>query len=154
MQTSKETAIRVLRITRTFPAKPERVFDALTKPEQIARWWGSSRFSLPDAELDLRIGGKYRFTMQPLEGEVMVVSGRFKEITRPSKLAYTWAWEGASAPETLVTIELKEAEGGTEVVLTHEAFTNQEAVARHDAGWQKGFDRLEQILRMERADPR
>jgi uncharacterized protein YndB with AHSA1/START domain len=65
MQTSNETSTGVLRITRTFPATRERVFDALTKPEQVAQWWGPAGFSLPKAELDLRVGGTYRFTMQP-----------------------------------------------------------------------------------------
>ncbi|HEY0493387.1 MAG TPA: SRPBCC domain-containing protein [Candidatus Dormibacteraeota bacterium] len=152
MQTSKDTTTSVLRITRTFPAKRERVFDAMTKPDQLAQWWGPAGFSLPTAELDLRVGGKYRFKMQPPQGQAMMLSGTFKEIDRPSKLAYTWAWEGA--PETLVTIELKEAEGDTEVVLTHEPFPSAELVAQHDAGWQGGFERLEEILRRERASRR
>jgi uncharacterized protein YndB with AHSA1/START domain len=150
MQTSKETTTGLLRISRTFPAKRARVFDALTKPEQIAQWWGPAGFTLPKAELDLRVGGKYRFEMHPRDGHSMMLGGMFKEITRPSKLAYTWAWEGVPGPETLVTIELKEVEGNTELVLTHEPFPNKEAVAQHDAGWQGGFDRLEEILQKER----
>jgi uncharacterized protein YndB with AHSA1/START domain len=82
----------------------------------------------------------------------MMLHGTFKEIRRPSKLAYTWAWE--EAPETLVTIELKEAEGDTELVLIHEPFPSKELVSQHDDGWQGGFDRLEAILRKERAGPK
>lgn len=149
MQTSKETFTGVLRIRRTFPAKRERVFDAMTKPDQLVQWWGPAGFTLPEADLDLRVGGSYHFKMQPPQGDAMMLTGTFKEIRRPSKLSYTWAWHGA--PETLVTIELKEAEGDTEVVLTHEPFPSKELVAQHDDGWQGGFDRLDQILRKERA---
>lgn len=152
MQTSKETSTGVLRITRTFPAKRERVFDALTKPEQVAQWWGPAGFTLPQADLDLRVGGKYRFKMQPPQGDAMMLTGTFKEIDPPSKLVYSWAFDGA--PQTLVTIELKEAEGGTEVNLIHEPFPSKELVAQHDDGWQGGFDRLEAILRKERASHR
>ena len=152
MQTSKETSTSVLRITRTFPAKRERVFDALTKPEQLAQWWGPAGFSLPKVDLDLRVGGRYSFKMQPPEGDAMMLTGVFKEIARPSKLSYTWSWAGA--PETLVTIDLREAEGDTEVLLTQEPFANAESAAQHEAGWQGGFDRLEEILGRERAGSR
>jgi uncharacterized protein YndB with AHSA1/START domain len=154
MQTSKETSTGVLRITRTFPAKRERVFDAMTKSDQLAQWWGPAGFTLPQADLDLRVGGKYRFKMQPPQGDAMTLTGSFKEINRPSRLSYTWGWEGAPGPETLVTIELREAEGDTEVVLTQEPFPSKEIIAEHDDGWQGGFDRLEEIMRRERASRR
>lgn len=147
MQTSKETSTGVLRITRTFPATRERVFDAMTKPDQIAQWWGPAGFSLPRADLDLHVGGTYKFKMQPPQGEAMMLSGTFKEIKRPSKLVYTWAWAGA--PESVVTIELNYIEGVTELVLTQQPLPSKELVDQHDAGWQGGFDRLEEILRKE-----
>jgi uncharacterized protein YndB with AHSA1/START domain len=147
---SNPTSTAVLRITRTFPASRERVFDAFTKPEQLMQWWGPAGFTLPRAELDLRVGGIYRFAMQPPQGDVMYLRGTFKQITRPQRLVYTWAWEAMPQMETLVTIDFNEAEGDTEVVLTQEPFPNADAVHQHDQGWQAGLDKLEQVLRREK----
>ena len=147
MTTPNPTSTAVLRITRTFPASRDRVFEAFTRPELLRQWWGPAGFSLPQAELELRVGGGYRFGMQPPQGDVIYLRGVFKEIERPSRLAYTWVWEAMPAVETLVTIEFHEAEGDTEVVLTQEPFKMADDVARHDQGWRGGFDKLERILR-------
>jgi uncharacterized protein YndB with AHSA1/START domain len=148
LTTPNPTSTTVLRITRTFPASRERVFDAFTRPELLRQWWGPAGFSLPEANLELRVGGAYRFAMRPPQGEVMYLGGVFKEIERPSRLSYTWAWEGMPS-QTLVTIEFREAEGDTEVLLTQEPFKNAEDVALHDQGWNGGFDKLEEILRRD-----
>jgi glutathione S-transferase len=79
----------------------------------------------------------------------MHLGGVFKEIERPSRLAYTWAWEGM-ASQTLVTIEFREVEGDTEILLTQEPFKNAEEVALHDQGWNGGFDKLDEILRRKK----
>jgi uncharacterized protein YndB with AHSA1/START domain len=148
---SNPTSTAALRITRTFPASRERIFDAFTKPELLKQWWGPAGFTLPGAEVDLRVGGRYRFTMQPPQGDAMYLSGTFKEITRPQRLVYTWAWEQAPVEmSTTITLEFNEAEGDTEVVLTQEPFTTEEFRQQHDAGWQGGFDKLEAIFRREK----
>jgi uncharacterized protein YndB with AHSA1/START domain len=147
MTSRNQASTTVLRITRTFPASRDRVFDAFTRPELLRQWWGPAGFSLPQAELDLRVGGGYRFAMRPPEGEVAYLRGVFKEVERPSRLAYTWVWEAMPHSQTLVTIEFHEAEGDTEVVLTQQPFTDADDVARHELGWRGGLDRLEEILR-------
>ena len=147
MTTPNPTSTTVIRITRTFAASRERVFDAFTGPELLRQWWGPAGFTLPQAEVDLRVGGAYRFAMRPPQGEVMYLRGLFKEIERPSRLSYTWVWEAMPEVETLVTIDFNEAEGDTEVVLTQEPFKTADDVALHDQGWRGGLDKLEQILR-------
>jgi len=139
-----------MRLTRTFPASRERVFAALTETELLKQWWGPDGFSLPTATVDLRVGGRYRFGMQPPEGAVMYLAGTFKEIKRPERLVYTWAWESAPQMQTLVTIELREAGGDTEVVVTQERFRDDESRRQHLVGWEGGFDRLEKIFRREK----
>lgn len=146
----KGTAPEVLRVSRTFAASPERVFAALTEPELLKQWWGPGGFSLPTATVDLRVGGSYRFGMQPPQGEVMWLTGTFKEIRRPSRLVYTWAWESAPQMETVVTIELREASGATEVLVTQERFPDAEATRQHLVGWEGGFDRLDKIFGREK----
>ena len=150
MPAPKDTSTAVLRMTRTFPASRERVFDAFTQPALLRQWWGPAGFSLPSAELDLRVGGAYRFAMQPPQGDVMYLRGTFTEIARPSRIVYTWVWEAMPAAESRVTLEFNEAEGDTEVVLTHEPLPDPDAVRQHERGWQGGFDRLESILRRDK----
>jgi uncharacterized protein YndB with AHSA1/START domain len=138
-----------LRITRTFPASRERVFAAFTDPQLLKQWWGPAGFSLPQASVDLRVGGRYRFGMQPPQGDLMFLVGTFREIKRPERLVYTWAWEGAPV-ETVVTIDFREAEGDTEVVITQEPFRSDEERQQHVFGWEGGLDRLTEILRREK----
>lgn len=145
------TSTAVLRITRTFPASRERVFAAFTEPELLMQWWGPPGFTLPQASVDLRVGGRYRFAMQPPQGNVMYLVGTYREIMPPERLVYTWAWEGAPAgSETVVTIEFREAEGDTEVVITQEPFGSEEDRQQHVFGWKGGSDRLTEILRREK----
>jgi uncharacterized protein YndB with AHSA1/START domain len=141
----------VLRITRTFPAPRDRVFAAFTEPELLRQWWGPAGFSLPQASVDLRVGGRYRFEMQPPQGDLMYLVGTFREVKRPERLVYTWAWEGAPPEsETVVTIEFREAEGDTEVLITQEPFNSDEARQQHVFGWEGGLDRLTEIFRREK----
>jgi len=141
------TSTEVLRITRTFPAPRERVFAAFTETELLKQWWGPAGFTLPSASVDLRPGGRYRFGMKPPEGDVMYLVGTFREVKRPERLVYTWAWEQQPAMETVVTIEFNEAEGDTEVVVTQERFPDEGTRQQHGFGWEGGLDRLQEIFR-------
>ena len=118
--TSEES--RVLHMSRRFPARPDRVFRALTRCEELRRWWGPNGFTVPDCALDLRPGGAWRTVMRSPEGQYEVVSGVYREVQPPSRLAFTWGWEreDGRGHETLVTIELHERAGGTLLVLTQE----------------------------------
>ena len=147
MQSARSTATHALRITRTFPASVDRVFAAFTEPDLLKQWWGPAGFSLPSATVDLRVGGGYRFGMQPPQGEVMYLVGTFKEIERPRRLVYTWAWEGAPQSESLVTIDLREVDGDTEVVITQQPFADERTRIEHVKGWEGGLDRLQSVLR-------
>lgn len=143
------TSTVVMRITRTLPASRERVFAAFTEPDLLKQWWGPAGFSLPQASLDLRVGGSYRFGMQPPQGDVMYLAGTFREITRPERLVYTWAWESAPEMESIVTVEFREVDGDTEVIVTQEPFPNDEARQQHAYGWEGGLDRLTEVLRRD-----
>lgn len=87
----------VLEQARVFDAPAERVFRLLTEPTELAKWWGPHGFSTPEVQIDLRVGGSYRFTMQPPEGEAFHLSGEFLEIQSPSSLRFTFRWDRASA---------------------------------------------------------
>ena len=82
----------VLEMRRTFQAERSRVFDAFTKPEALAAWWGPEGVTAPRVELDLRPGGAFAVDMHHEKGAVHYLSGVYEEITPPERLVYSWAW--------------------------------------------------------------
>ena len=82
-----------LELSCVVDAPCERVFQLLTTPDELRAWWGPREFTIPGVEVDLRVGGGYRLTMQPPDGEAFHLSGRFLEIEPPSRLRYTFTWE-------------------------------------------------------------
>lgn len=131
-----------LRLRRTFPAPPERVFRAWTDPEALKRWSGPGAFTTPLAEVDLRVGGAFRIHMRAPDGTEHRVRGVYREVAPPARLVYTWQWETEVAPETLVTVEFHDRGGATEVVLTHERFPDEKTRTDHEQGWSACFEKL------------
>jgi len=133
-----------LKIVRIVPAPREKVFKAWTDPTEIKQWWGPPGFTTPLAEVDLRVGGAYRIAMKPPDGEVLYVSGVYREVKPPSKLVFTWAWDEDGAPghESLVTVLFNERNGATEIVFSHERFKDAESRDNHAEGWNGLFDML------------
>ncbi len=84
---SQDTTLVVRRIIQ---ATPERLFKAWTDPEQLKKWWGPQSVTCVDAEVDLRVGGRYRIANQFPDGKLLWISGEFQLIEPPHKLAYTW----------------------------------------------------------------
>jgi uncharacterized protein YndB with AHSA1/START domain len=137
-----------LRLSRLLPAPPERVFSALTEPADIARWWGPRLFTTPAIELDLRVGGGYRFTMQPPDGDRFHLSGEFVEISPPSGLAYTFRWDEPTPDdrETVVTLTAGAVAEGTELTLRQTGFATAERLELHRGGWTDSLDKLSALL--------
>ena len=145
-----------LRISRTLAAPRELVFKAWTTPDYLKRWWGvGADYSTPIAEVDLRVGGKYRLGMQsPDSDQPFVVGGTYREVRQPEKLVYTWTWEhhgedkdpDFTPAETLVTVEFRDLGGRTEVVLTHEFFPDVNMRDEHSHGWTGCLDRLATLV--------
>ena len=82
-----------LHLERVVPAPRPFVFRMHSDPELFAQWWGPKGFSAPSVELDVRVGGRYRIAMQPPEGDRFYLSGEFREVDPPARLAYTFRWE-------------------------------------------------------------
>jgi uncharacterized protein YndB with AHSA1/START domain len=137
-----------LRLSRTFAASPERVFRAWTEPEALRRWLSPGTHETAGAEVDLRVGGTYRVAMRRLaDGVTKYVTGTYREIRAPERLAFTWRWEDEpSDGETLVTVELRDLGGATEMVLTHERFASEASRDGHAGGWAGCLDKLATAL--------
>ena len=132
MTTISATQAIVKEITIDAPA--ERVFEALTNPEQRKHWWGSEgRFQTAHVESDLRVGGKWKMSGTGF-GRPFTVIGEYRAIERPRVLAFTWlpSWQ-ADSSETLVRFDLSEENGVTTVRVTHSGLTPEGAEAHK--GW-------------------
>ena len=144
-QSAPETT---LQIKRTFLAARDKVFRAWTDPTELARWFApSADYSTVVPELDLRVGGAYRLEMHHKDGNVHRVSGTYREIKPPEKLAFTWRWEQEpNAQESLVTVEFHDRGDSTEIVLTHEQLPNSEQRDKHSQGWNGCLEQLSKFL--------
>jgi uncharacterized protein YndB with AHSA1/START domain len=141
---------RTLRLEREFKAPPARVFAAFTDPALLAQWWGPEGMSCPVCEIDLRIGGRWRTCIRGEQGEHWV-SGVYREIAPPRRLAFTWAWEenGVRGHETMVEIDFAPAGHNTRIVLTQREFESAEQCDNHNKGWTSAFACLDPFLKAD-----
>ena len=138
----------VLRLERRVSAPRAAVYRALTDPEQLVEWWGPRGFIAPSVKFDPQVGSGYRIAMQPPDGDLFHLSGEFREVEPPARLAYTFRWDPPHPDdrETVVTLALGDRGEETEVRLAHGEFATAERYALHEAGWTESFERLEQLL--------
>ena len=147
MAQSTVTTKPTLKITRTYAAPREKVFRAWTDSEVMKKWFAPSNdFTVPEVQVDAKVGGRYRIVMRSPDGEYHRVGGVYREVLPPQKLVFTWAWESTPERESLVTIELKDLGKTTELVLTHERFADEEARDKHQQGWNGCLNRLAGFL--------
>jgi uncharacterized protein YndB with AHSA1/START domain len=137
-----------LQMKRVINAPRPLVFNALTEPDELAKWWGPSGFTAPRVEVDLRVGGSYRIAMQPPDGDLFHLSGEFREVDPPACLAYTFRWEEPDPDdrETLVTLSLRDLGESTELIFIQRAFATEGRRALHEQGWTDGLDRLQELM--------
>jgi uncharacterized protein YndB with AHSA1/START domain len=137
-----------LQMTRVIRAPRPLVFNALTEPDELAKWWGPSGFTAPSVEVDLCVGGSYRIAMQPPDGELFHLSGEFRKVDPPAHLAYTFRWEDPDPDdrETLVTLSLQDLGETTELVFAQRTFATEPRRALHEQGWTDSFDRLQALM--------
>ena len=121
----------------TIKAPAERIFEALTNPDERLKWWWGAKgiFEIAHVESDLRLGGKWLMRGIGKGEKPLTVAGEYREIVRPRVLVFTWLpdWQ-ENATETLVRWDLEEKDGGTTVRLTHSGFTSESYRATY-RGW-------------------
>jgi uncharacterized protein YndB with AHSA1/START domain len=105
----------VIIFRRHFHAPARLVFEAWTEPEHLRHWRGPHGFELVACEVDLRVGGGYRFVHRAPDGRLHVFSGQYREIERPSRLVSTFVYEAAPATEALDEVTFEENAGATMV---------------------------------------
>ena len=140
-----------VRVSRTIRADAERLFQAWTDPQGLLHWWRQEAegWAFAGATIDLRVGGHYRLAMTAPDGKVYAAVGVYREIERPVRLVFTWDWEESmrGVSDTLVTVDFKETGTNvTEVVVTHERFTDPARMRRHEQGWTELLRLLERAV--------
>ncbi len=148
MPERETSAATTLLLKRTFNAPREKVFKAWTDPKQMKKWIiPQDGFSVPNADVNFRVGGKYRIEMLSPEGVCHTATGTYREIAVPKKLVFTWFWENRPEEgETLVTVEFYEQGNATEVVLTHALFQIEAVRDDHITGWSGALGQLVKYL--------
>jgi len=137
-----------LTITRRVRARPEKVYAAWTEPEQLVRWFGPATVKPGSAraDLDLRVGGRYRISFEAQSGEYYEVGGIYREVVPNERLVFSWAWHSTPERESLVTVQLKPDGGGTLLVFNHAQFFDEAARDNHQRGWNELLTKLENLV--------
>ena len=127
----------VVQVRRTIAAPREQVYAAWTEPAQFRKWFKPPGGSISHAELDVRVGGRYRIGLERL-GRVWYMVGEYVEVDPPVRIVSTFGWEGVplvDVTDSLLTVEFGERDRGTEVVITHERLASRRLRALHGVGW-------------------
>jgi uncharacterized protein YndB with AHSA1/START domain len=154
---SKTPDFETLQIRRTFATPREKVFRAWTELEALDHWMcrDVAKHEVKYLELDVRAGGRYQIEIKDAGGETYLGRGIYREVKRPEKLVFTWAWtkssstadESLQTKDSLITVELFTRGDSTEVVLTQELLQNQASKDSHKKGWEGCFDKLAEYLK-------
>ena len=143
---------REIVLTRDFDAPRSLVFEAFTRPEHLRRWWGRRDSTLSVCEVDLRLGGTWRFVIRKPNGKEEPFRGEYREITPPERLVYTFMYDvdGFRDPGGLVTDVFQEKGSRTTLVETmlFPSLESRDVTLQSgmEAGAAESLDRLAELL--------
>lgn len=139
----------ILVVRRVIRASRERIFAAWTEPAQLQRWWGPGPVTCPDAEVDLRVGGRYRLGNRMPDGSLKWIAGVFEVVEPPGRLVYSWGFgddaETIAASERVI-VRFASRGDATEVIVRHERIPTPDISRQHRDGWQGCLDGLADYL--------
>ena len=138
-----------LEVERLIEASRDQVYTAWTDPAQMKQWFGPENVQTRDLIADARVGGTFRWDLTNSEGEDMTILGEYRELQPGKKIVFTWQWADDEDWEnhiSIVRLELNDAEGGTNLRLTHEQLPNEESRDGHRQGWNSTLNKLERLF--------
>jgi len=142
----------------SFNATAERVFRAWTDPDEIGEWFGPSPDSMLKAEIDLRVGGVWRFSFAQKDAESACLEGEYLVIEPNAQLEFTWRHvvtrkDGGreASPASKVSVSLTPEAGGVRLTLRHEAIEATDARLQVHGGWKASLEHMEALLEAEEA---
>lgn len=141
-------------IRREFDAPRRRVWEAWTTPELVRRWWHANRGEMTVAEIDLRVGGRWRYAMVTPDGLEVAFHGEYREVVPYERLVSTEIYEAVPDAEALDTLTLTEVDGRTtaELLVRHASKAHRDAHVESgmEDGLQDALDLLERVAASER----
>jgi len=141
---------REIVLTRVFDAPRRLVFEALTKPEHVRRWWGWRASTMPVCEMDFRPGGAWRFVQRGPDGKEAAFRGVYREIVPPERIVNTFEFEGLPGHVSVETLTLVERDGKTTLTSTarFDSVEDRDGILRSgmEAGAAETYDRLAEHL--------
>ncbi|MBS1676455.1 MAG: SRPBCC family protein [Actinobacteria bacterium] len=148
--TVRSVGERQIEVVREFDAPRHLVFRAYTEPDLIKRWWAGRRGTVTVAEVDLRVGGAWRYAMTAEGGFEVAFRGEYREVVADERLVYTEIFEMQPDEGAVTTVTFEEREGRTVLTMVVEmpsTETRDLMAGQMEAGVQEGFDILEEIAR-------
>ena len=143
-----------IKVVREFDAPANLVYRAVTEPELVKRWWGARRGAMTVAEIDLRVGGKWRYVMDASNGQEVGFHGEFREIVPNERIVQTEAYEGIPDPDesaNVNTMTLVEADGRTTMELLIQCVGKEsrdmQIASGMEEGMQESYDDLEDVAK-------
>ena len=136
-------------LTRTFDAPWRMVYDAFTRPELVRRWWAGQRGTMTVCEIDLRVGGRWRYVMRLPGGRDLGMSGVYRELGPPDRMVHTGSMDGFPG-EAVITTRFVE-DGGRTTMIAVAVYPSQEVrdlVIRTgmEDGAAESYDALAEVL--------
>ena len=137
-------------ITREFDAPPQLVWRAMTEPELVSRWWPGRRGAMDRCEIDLRVGGRWRYVMTASEGFEVAFNGEYREIVPHERLVSTEVFEGMPEGHSVNTVTLTDLGDGRtrlETLVQHQNRQHRDAHINSgmEVGMQEAFDLLDEV---------
>ncbi len=144
--TAKKLSVEIKRFVK---APRDRVYAAWTDPAQLKKWFGPENVQTREIVAEARVGGTFRWDLIDSDGDELTMRGEFRELKSNEKVVFTWQWQDDEDWEnhiSIVTVDLKDAAGGTELRLTHEQLPNEDSRDGHNRGWNSALDKLEKMF--------
>ncbi len=129
-------------ITRAFDAPKELVYKAYTTPELVRRWWHANRGEVKSVEIDLRVGGKWRYVMVTPDGTEVGFLGEYRELVPDERIVSTEVYEGVPGGDddpALDTLTLTEADGHTTLTILMQLSNKQTRDMIIESGMEEGL---------------
>ena len=137
-------------LTREFDFPRDLVFEAFTRPEHIAQWWGPRGTTVPSCQMDFRAGGKWRFVSRDADGNEFGFRGEIREVVPPERIVQTFEFEGMPGHVSVETLHLEDLGGRTRMTVTSRFDSVMDRDGMLQSGMEKGaaesYDRLSEYL--------
>lgn len=143
METNNE-----LRAVKEFNHPVETVYSAWTEPRQLKQWWQPMNATLEDVKNDIKESGEIEYRFSTKDQDDFVVTGQYSEVKPNERLVYGWNWKlpNTEEEEYQLTVHFASTDSGTKLEVIQEGFSDQEKIAPHQQGWDRGLSDLASYL--------